>query len=72
MIFQCQCPISMTFVIIQKPKMITWELKARQMGLQKKELSEMMVHELELACTPEMYLQETEKLHHELFSDVSI
>ena len=40
------------------------------MGLQKKELSEIMVDELQLSCTPEVYLKETEKLHHELFPDV--
>ena len=40
------------------------------MGLQKKELSEIMVDELQLSCTPEVYLKETEKLHHELFPGV--
>ena len=41
------------------------------MGLQKKELSEIMVSELQLTCTPEIYLQEAEKLHHKLFPNVS-
>ena len=50
--------------------MVTWDLKVKQMGLQKKELSEIMVDELQLSCTPEVYLKETEKLHHELFPDV--
>ena len=51
--------------------MVTWEVKARQMGLQKKDLAKTMVAELGLTCTPDMYLQETEKLHHTLFPDVS-
>ena len=42
------------------------------MGLQKKDLSITMVQELELSCTPEVYLQETEELHRLFFPDVII
>ena len=41
------------------------------MGLQKEELCVKMVNELNLACTPAGYLEETEKLHRQLFPDVS-
>ena len=41
------------------------------MGLQKKELSEIIVNELNLTCTPEVYLRETEEHHRILFPDVS-
>ena len=54
------------------PKTVTWELKVRQMGLQKKELAEIMVDQLDLTCTPEQYLEETYKYHMELFGDVSV
>lgn len=40
------------------------------MGLQKEALSIKMVDELELTCTPTVYLDETEKLHRQLFPDV--
>ena len=42
------------------------------MGLQKKELAEIMVDQLDLTCTPEQYLEETYKYHMELFGDVSV
>ena len=42
------------------------------MGLQKKELAEIMVDQLNLTCTPEQYLEETYKYHMELFGDVSM
>ncbi len=53
-----------------QPKVVTWELKVSQMGLQKKELSEIMVRELELTCSPDQYIEETYKLHQELFPKV--
>ncbi len=56
----------------QEPKVVTWELKVSQMGLQKKDLSEIMVKELALTCTPEQYLEETYKLHLDLFPKVII
>ena len=40
------------------------------MGLQKEDLSIKMVEELDLTCTPSVYLEETEKLHRQLFPDV--
>ena len=56
----------------QDPKLVTWELKAKQMGLQKNDLSITMVQELGLSCTPDVYLQETEELHRLFFPDVII
>ena len=52
------------------PKLVTWDLKVRQMGLQKKDLARIMVKELDLTCTPQQYLHETEKLHQTLFPKV--
>ena len=54
------------------PKKVTWELKVKQMGLQKEELSQIMVEQLELSCTPEQYLEETYKLHLQLFPTVGL
>ena len=51
---------------------MTWDLKVRQMGLQKKDLANIMVKELDLTCTPQQYLDESEKLHQTLFPEVSI
>ena len=56
----------------KEPREVTWDLKAKQMGLQKEDLSVKMVDELDLTCTPRVYLEETEKLHHELFPDVRL
>ena len=56
----------------QPPKKVTWDLKVRQMGLQKEELSKIMVDQLELSCTPEQYLEETYKLHLQLFPGVQL
>lgn len=53
----------------QPPKTVTWQLKVRQMGLQKKELAQIMVQELDLNCTPDEYLSATEEIHHSLFPD---
>ena len=64
--------VAAKFARNQPPKTVTWELKVRQMGLQKKELAEIMVDQLDLTCTPEQYLEETYKYHMELFGDVSI
>lgn len=55
-----------------KPKLVTWDLQVRQMGLQKKDLAEIMVKELELTCTPDQYLEETYKLHLDLFPSVDL
>ena len=56
----------------KEPREVTWDLKAKQMGLQKEDLSVKMVEELDLTCTPKVYLEETEKLHHKLFPDVRL
>ena len=53
------------------PKVVTWELKVRQMGLQKKDLAKIMVDQLNLTCSPDQYLEETYKYHLELFGNVS-
>ena len=53
-------------------KKVTWDLKVKQMGLQKEELSKIMVDQLELSCTPEQYLEETYKLHLQLFPNVQL
>ena len=42
------------------------------MGLQKKDLANIMVKELDLTCTPQQYLDESEKLHKTLFPEVCI
>ena len=55
-----------------EPKKVTWDLKVRQMGLQKEELSKIMVDQLDLSCTPQQYLEETYKLHLELFPNVGL
>ena len=54
----------------QKAKSVSWELKVAQMGLQKKDLAQIMVRELQLTCTPDQYLDETYKLHLDLFPKV--
>jgi beta-phosphoglucomutase-like phosphatase (HAD superfamily) len=51
---------------------VTWNLKVRQMGMQRKAESEMMVEELDLSCTPEQYLEETHRLHLDLFPKVGL
>ena len=53
------------------PQVVTWELKVRQMGLQKKELAQIMVDQLDLTCSPDEYLEETYKHHLELFGEVT-
>ena len=55
-----------------EPKKVTWDLKVKQMGLQKEELSKIMVEQLDLSCTPEQYLEETYKLHLQLFPNVGL
>jgi pseudouridine-5'-monophosphatase len=52
--------------------LVTWDLKVRQMGLQKEELSEIMVKELDLTCSPQQYLEETYKIHLQLFPKVGL
>ena len=42
------------------------------MGLQKKDLANIMVKELDLTCTPQQYLDESEKIHKTLFPEVCI
>ena len=54
-----------------EPKLVSWDLKVRQMGLQKKDLAIIMVNELDLTCTPQQYLDETEKIHQGLFPEAS-
>lgn len=55
-----------------EPKLVTWDLKVRQMGLQKKDLANIMVKELDLTCTPQQYLDESEKLHKTLFPEAEL
>ena len=62
----------MSFNFRNEPKLVTWDLKVRQMGLQKKDLANIMVKELDLTCTPQQYLDESEKLHKTLFPEVCI
>ena len=52
------------------PKVVTWELKVKQMGLQKNDLAKIMVEQLDLTCTPDQYLEETCKIHMEVFGEV--
>jgi hypothetical protein len=52
--------------------MFRLELQVRQLGLPRDELSKFMVRELELSCSPDQYLEETYKLHMELFHTVSL
>jgi len=54
------------------PKVVTWELKVRQMGLQKKDLAKIMVDQLNLTCSPDQYLEETYKYHLELFGNAKL
>ena len=64
--------LNLSFNFRNVPKLVTWDLKVRQMGLQKKDLANIMVKELDLTCTPQQYLDESEKLHQTLFPEVSI
>ena len=64
--------LNLTFNFRNEPKLVTWDLKVRQMGLQKKDLANIMVKELDLTCTPQQYLDESEKLHKTLFPEVCI
>ena len=52
------------------PRVITWDRKVGFMGLQKEDLAKVMVKDLNLTCTPEQYLEETSKLHVNLFPQV--
>ena len=64
--------LNLSFNFRNEPKLVTWDLKVRQMGLQKKDLANIMVKELDLTCTPQQYLDESEKLHKTLFPEVCI
>ena len=66
------CIPNLSFNFRNEPKLVTWDLKVRQMGLQKKDLANIMVKELDLTCTPQQYLDESEKLHKTLFPEVCI
>ena len=66
------CILNLNFNFRNEPKLVTWDLKVRQMGLQKKDLANIMVKELDLTCTPQQYLDESEKLHKTLFPEVCI
>lgn len=54
------------------PKVVTWELKVKQMGLQKNDLAKIMVEQLDLTCTPDQYLEETCKIHMEVFGEAKL
>ena len=62
--------VSEKFARNSPPKVVTWELKVKQMGLQKNDLAKIMVEQLDLTCTPDQYLEETYKIHMEVFGEV--